>query len=103
APPSLQPEFTPSSVAYLDRLLAAGIGKYADILGVHIYTNKEAPEVTAATIATIRLVMAKYKLDKMPLWDTEASSGDDTTPSAVAANFIARKYLTELTFGSVRY
>jgi len=103
APPSLQPEFTPASVAYFDRMLAAGIGKYADILGVHIYTNKDAPEATAATIATVRLVMAKYKLDKMPLWDTEASSGDDTTAPAVAARYIARKYLTELAFGSVRY
>jgi hypothetical protein len=38
--------------------------------------------------------MAKYKLDKMPLWDTEASSGDDTTAPAVAAKYIARKYPT---------
>ncbi len=103
APPALQPAFTPASVSFLDRMLAAGIGKYADILGVHIYTLKQAPEVTASTIATIRLVMAKYKLDKMPLWDTEASSGDDTTALAVAPKFITRKYLTELAFGSVRY
>lgn len=103
SPPSLSPTFNAASVSYLDRLLAAGIGKYVDILGVHIYTHKDAPEVTANTIATVRLVMAKYRLDKMPLWETEGSSGDDTTAPDLAVKYIARKYLTDLAYGAIRY
>lgn len=95
--------FTPASVAYVDRLLAAGMGQYIDVLAVHMYSGNNVPEITASTIATLRLVMAKYKLDNMPLWDSEASSGDDTTPPDVAAKYIARKYLTELAHGTIRH
>ena len=49
------------------------------------------------------LVMNKYGLGAMPLWDTEGASGDTTTPPAQAAAYIVRKYLTDLAYGSGRY
>jgi hypothetical protein len=93
----------PYTTGYLDQLLAAGVGSNVDILAYHIYTYTNPPEQAAQALANVRLVMAKYGLDKMPLWDTEGASGDTTTPLDTAAKYIARRYLTELAFGSIRY
>jgi hypothetical protein len=81
---------------YVDQLLAAGMGSYIDMLAYHIYTYTVPPESAARDLANVRLVMAKYGLAKMPLWTTEGASGDDTTPLDLAAEYIVRRYLTEL-------
>lgn len=92
-----------TNVGYLDQLLAAGVANYVDMLAYHIYTRTDPPENAARYLANVRLVMAKYGLAKMPLWDTEGASGDNTTPLDQAPKWIARRYLTDLAFGSVRF
>jgi len=89
------------SAGYLDTLLAAGAGQYVDVIGHHFYTTP--PETTGPLIANVRLVMNKYGLGAMPLWDTEGASGDTTTPPDQAAAYMVRKYLTDLAYGSGRY
>ena len=89
------------SAGYLDTLLATGAGQYVDVIGHHFYTTP--PETTGPLIANVRLVMNKYGLGAKPLWDTEGASGDRTTPPDRAAAYIARKYLTDLAYGSGRY
>jgi uncharacterized protein (TIGR03437 family) len=89
------------SAGYLDTFLATGAGAYVDVVAQHFYTTP--PEATGPLIANVRLVMNKYGLGGMPLWDTEGASGDTTTPQAQAAAYITRKYLTDLAYGSGRY
>jgi uncharacterized protein (TIGR03437 family) len=89
------------SAGYLDSFLAAGAAPHVDVIGHHFYTTP--PEDTGVLIANVRLVLAKYGLSAMPLWDTEGASGDTTTPSDLAAAYMVRKYLTDLAFGSGRY
>jgi uncharacterized protein (TIGR03437 family) len=86
---------------YLDQLLQAGIAPYVDIIGHHFY--RTPPEVSGAAIANVRLVLAKNSVSSMPLWDTEAASGDTTTPPDQAAAYMVRKYLVDLAFGAGRY
>ena len=93
----------PFVTGYLDQLLAAGVANYVDMLAYHIYTYTNPPESAGRELANVRLVMAKYGLAKMPLWDTEGASGDTTTPLDLAPKWIARRYLTDLAFGSARY
>jgi len=38
------------------------------------------PELTAAAMANVRLVLAKNNVSSIPLWDTEGASGDTATP-----------------------
>jgi len=86
---------------YLDQLLQAGIGSNVDVIGFHFYETP--PELTAAAIANVRLVMAKDNASSIPLWDTEGASGDTTTAPDQAAAYMVRKYLADLAFGSGRY
>jgi uncharacterized protein (TIGR03437 family) len=89
------------SAGYLDTLLAAGASQYVDVIGYHIYATP--PESTGPLLANVRLVMNKYGLGALPLWDTEGASGDNTTPPAQAAAYMARKYLVDLAYGSGRF
>ena len=86
---------------YLDQLLQAGIASNVDMIAFHFYETP--PELTAAAIANVRLVMAAHGVSAMPLWDTEGASGDDTVPEDLAAAYLVRKYLADLAFGSIRF
>ncbi len=86
------------SAGYLDRYLATGAAAAADIIGYHIYATP--PEEAARQFGNVRLVLTKNGLTAKPLWDTEGGSGDATTPPAIAATYMVRKYLTDLAFGA---
>ncbi|MFN7998747.1 MAG: carbohydrate binding domain-containing protein [Bryobacteraceae bacterium] len=86
---------------YLDQLLQAGIASNVDVIAHHFYETP--PEVTATAIANVRLVMATNNAGSIPLWDTEAASGDETVPEDLAAAYLVRKYLVDLAFGSIRF
>lgn len=88
----------PYSPGYLDQYLATGAAKYADIIGYHAYATP--PEEAARQLANVRLVISRWKLTAMPLWDTEGGSGNADTPPDVAATYMARKYLVDLAFGA---
>jgi len=87
---------------YLDQLLQAGIAQYVDLIAYHFYETP--PEATAADIANVKLVMATHGVSAIPLWATEGASGDNATaPESLAADYLVRKYLVHLAFGSVRF
>lgn len=68
----LSPSFHTSGdwVLKLDRFLAAGGGKYFDVLSEHFYFGEE-PERSVRMIREIKQVMAKHGLSHVPIWNTE--------------------------------
>ena len=59
-------------VAWLDQFLAAGGGKYVDVIGYHFYVAPDAPEAMVPLIKRVRDVMLKHRVASLPLWDTES-------------------------------
>lgn len=53
-----------------DRFLAAGGGRYLDVVSQHFYFGEE-PEQVVPTIRAMRQVMAKHGLSHRPIWNTE--------------------------------
>ena len=86
---------------YLNVLLATGIGSEVDVIGYHAYATP--PEDTGRQLANVRLVMAAHGLSSKPLWETEGASGDTTTSSTLAPEYMVRKFLVDLAFGSGRF
>lgn len=56
-------------VDMLDRYLATGAGRWLDGIGFHFYDSR--PEAMLSTLAALRGVLARYGLDRLPIWDTE--------------------------------
>ncbi|MBW8370387.1 MAG: hypothetical protein K0M66_05365 [Thiobacillus sp.] len=54
----------------LDRFLAAGGGRYLDVVSQHFYFGEE-PEKAVPIIRAMRQVLAKHGLDHKPIWNTE--------------------------------
>lgn len=59
---------------WLDRFLAAGGGRYVDVIGFHWYYSFH-PEGLAAFIDNVRGVMRAHGVDHKPLWNTEGALG----------------------------
>jgi hypothetical protein len=53
-----------------DNFLAAGGGKYFDVVSQHFYYADE-PEQAVTTIHAMQKIMAKHGLNDVPLWNTE--------------------------------
>lgn len=68
----LSPSFHTSGdwVLKLDRFLAAGGGKYFDVVSEHFYFGEE-PERAVRIIGEIKQVLAKHGLSHVPIWNTE--------------------------------
>ena len=92
-----------STHGYLDELLAAGMGNYVDVISYHEYTFTPPIENAAQYNASVRLIMAKYGVGNLPLWDTEGAAGNTTTALAVAPETLAQRILVDLAFGSARF
>ncbi len=95
--------------AWMDRYLAAGGGKYADVVAWHGYSGRNdrpalPPEELPDQIRALRLVLDKYHLGHMPIWNTEGGWGkDDQLPDENAqASFLMRWYLLQFTHGVAR-
>jgi hypothetical protein len=90
------------ATGYLDQLLQAGIASYVDMIAYHFYETP--PELAAADIANVNLVMAAHGASAIPVWATEGASGNNATaPEDLAAAYLVRKYLIHLAFGSIRF
>lgn len=94
---------------WLDQFLAAGGGKYVDVIAWHAYAGRaNQPALPAEQIVDqikeIRAVMAKHGVSDLPLWDTEGGWGNDSQlPDEQAqASFLARWYLIQFTHGVAR-
>jgi len=68
----LSPSFHVSGdwVLKLDRFLAAGGGKYFDVVSQHLYFGEE-PERAVRMIRELRQVLVKHQLGNVPMWNTE--------------------------------
>lgn len=94
---------------WLDEFLAAGGGKYVDVIAWHAYAGRAnqpalPPEQILDQIQKIRAVMAKYGVSNLPLWDTEGGWGSDSQlpDERAQAAFLARWYLIQFTHGVAR-
>ena len=61
-------------VTWTERVLAAGGGPYLDVLSFHGYTQPNPPEESdlEQRLVALRKVMAKYGIEDVPVWNTEA-------------------------------
>jgi hypothetical protein len=95
--------------AWLDQYLAAGGGKFADVVAWHGYAGRNdrpalPPEGLAGQIQALRKVLAKHKLSQMPIWNTEGGWGKDAQlPDEDAqAAFLVKWYMINFTNGIAR-
>ncbi len=95
--------------AWLDQYLAAGGGKFADVIAWHGYAGRNdqpalPPEGLAEQIQALRRVLAKHNLSQMPIWNTEGGWGKDAQlPDEDAqAAFLVKWYMINFTSGIAR-
>jgi polysaccharide biosynthesis protein PslG len=95
--------------AWLDQYLAAGGGKYADVVAWHGYAGRNdrpalPPEGLVDQIRALRKVLAKHNLNHMPIWNTEGGWGKNAQlPDENAqAAFLTKWYLINFTEGIAR-
>jgi polysaccharide biosynthesis protein PslG len=102
---------TPSAVggygpSWMSRFLADGGGNYADIMAFHGYLARDAKaESIIATIASFKAVFAQHGQKAKPVWDTEASWGQNPSlpdPDLQAA-FLAKFYILHWSAGIERF
>ena len=86
------------SAGFLNLELEQGLASYVDVIAYHDYETP--PERTGITLSNVRLVMAANGASAIPLWDTEGASGTTKTSVKLAAEYLARKFLTDLMFGA---
>jgi len=84
--------------------LAAGLGKYIDVMAFHTYYTI-VPEDIVPVIQCYQSTMAAYNISSMPLWSTEGAWGTNTelTSSKAQAGFLARLYLLLWSNGVARH
>ena len=91
-------------LAFFQQYLAAGGGKYADVIGYHFYVNNDPPEAMVPFIQQARTIMTRNGLGDKPLWDTEAGwlSPPALLPD-IAAGYVARAEILNWAAGVSRF
>ena len=84
--------------------LAAGLGKYIDIMAFHTYYTT-VPEDIVPVVQCYQSTMATYNVSSLPLWSTEGAWGFNTDLPSLTdqAGFVARLYLLLWSNGVVRH
>lgn len=106
-------------LAWLDRYLAAGGGKFMDVLSHHYYVAHARPEALLPLVGKVRAIARKHGLSELPLWNSEAgwwmvhSDGtvihEDMVPGWVklnadeAAAYVSRALILGWAAGLARY
>ena len=88
--------------------LAAGGYKYVDIVSTHAYLmaygKYHPPEVMPAELPAYRQMLAKFGLDKKPLWDLEANwGGGRLNDPDLQAAWLSRYYILHVANSISRY
>ena len=79
------------SGGFLEEMLEAGAGKYMDILSMHYYLGKDAPEGNAyERLNEKRKILEKYGYCDMPIWITETGWANSDVDEVTQAKFIIR-------------
>ena len=84
--------------------LAAGLGKYIDIMALHTYYTT-VPEDIVPVVQCYQSTMATYKVSSLPLWSTEGAWGlnSDLPGTSDQVGFVARLYLLLWSNGVARH
>ncbi len=91
-----------ASLKWMSDYLAAGGGKNADVIGVHMYNAVPEDDVDASRL--FRALLATYKMDKKPVWNTETGWGfDGKSSDAEVSAYVARAYILNWALGFSRY
>ena len=90
--------------AWLDEYLAAGGGKFADVIAWHGYAGRNdrpalPPEGLSEQIKALRSVLTKRNVSQLPIWNTEGGWGKNAQlPDQNAqAAFLTKWYLINFT------
>ncbi len=100
---------SPSGIGerWFAEFLAAGGGRFVDVIGYHLYLPERAlPEEAFETVNRIRSIMAYHKLGDLPLWNTESTIGRSPTTvytGEKGAGIIARAMILYWTAGVSRF
>lgn len=88
---------------WLSAFLAAGGGRYADIMSFHGYWNDPHAEPIVGIVRRFKDLFTANGLGEKPLWDTEAGWPSTMMDEDLQAGFIARSYLMRWEFGVDRF
>lgn len=90
---------------WLEEFLAAGGGKYADVIGYHFYIHVKPPEALVPVISQARKIMAKYGQGDKELWNTEAGwlSANLNLSDEEQAAYVARSFILNWDAGVSRF
>jgi hypothetical protein len=98
----------PTGLAWLDKFLAAGGGRYVDVIGYHLYMRTQPPEAMVDRAHEVRQIMDRYRVGDKPLWNTEAGRQTWGGPpiadeSEESPAYVARSYILNWAAGVRRY
>jgi hypothetical protein len=84
--------------------LAAGLGKYIDIMAFHTYYTTKAEDIIGV-IQCYQSTMATYNVSSLPFWSTEGAWNNDSDLPGKddQAGYLARSYLLLWSNGVVRH
>jgi len=82
---------------WYDDYLAAGGGRYADVLAVHSYSNP--PEGDAEVVRAYHALLAAHGLRGKPLWNTETGMELKGHTETDAGAYLAREFITDWAAG----
>jgi hypothetical protein len=116
----ISPSAAEGGTGWLDKFLAAGGGKYVDVLGYHFYVDRQEPEAMIPVFRQVRDLAKKYGLQDLPLWDTETgwqimNHHSEVKPVGTtggysivltddeAAAYVARSYVIAWAYGISRF
>jgi hypothetical protein len=95
--------------AWLDQYLAAGGGKFADVIAWHGYAGRNdrpalPPEGLSEQITALRKVLAKHNAGQLPIWNTEGGWGKDAQlpDENEQAAFLVKWFMINFTNGIAR-
>jgi hypothetical protein len=96
------PTYGLKGVPWLNDYLRAGGGKYADIIGYHMYVDK--PEDIVPLAEKIHEVMNENGVGDKPLWNTETGWGlQDKLAPLQAEGYVPRAYILSWASGVTRF
>ncbi|MDJ0553662.1 MAG: glycosyl hydrolase [Microcoleaceae cyanobacterium MO_207.B10] len=92
-------------IVWLEKFLRDGVKNYADVIGYHFYVPNGTPEKMLSEILRVKKVMAKYGVEKMPLWNTETgwAGRDPFQDEQKGAAYVARSYILNWLAGIERF
>jgi hypothetical protein len=101
---------------YFEDYLVQGGGNDADVIAYHFYVAPKSPEAMLPMIQQVKALMAKYRFDNKPIWNTETGwkiinrdkniNDEDWAGKALssvdASAYIARSYILSWAAGVER-